>query len=119
MIKAEEISAFLRKKEKICNSVESCEECPITEGKGRCTNVNLTQKQVDLIMAFEPPVDWSKVPVDAEVLVRNNVRQKWLRSHFAGFHDGLVETWAMGTTSWTSAGLKDQWKCAKLAEEDE
>jgi len=64
----------------------------------------------------EPPIDWSKVPVDTPILVRDSQDNKWFRRHFANFKDGIVYAWDDGRTSWSS--LSDEvvdWKYAKLA----
>lgn len=62
-------------------------------------------------------VDWSKVPVDTPVLVRDFENQDWKKRYFAFFDDELIYTWDGGATSW-SAKNKDAipWKYAKLAE---
>ena len=64
------------------------------------------------------PFDWSKVPVDTPILVRDSQDDEWLRRHFAKFEDGVVYTWDDGRTSWSLSSLgKVDWKYAKLAEE--
>lgn len=66
----------------------------------------------------EPPIDWSKVPVDTPILVKNIENSEWLHRHFAKFEDGIVYAWDNGRTSWSL--LSDEvidWKYAKLAEE--
>ena len=66
----------------------------------------------------EPPIDWSKVPVDTPILVRDNQDEELYRRHFAKFEDGIVYAWDDGRTSWSS--LSDEavdWKYAKLAED--
>jgi hypothetical protein len=45
-------------------------------------------------------VDWSKVPVDAKVIVNFDKKNR----HFARF-DGIVYCYDGGTTSWTSKGF--------------
>lgn len=65
----------------------------------------------------ETKVDWSKVPVDAPILVSNN-EVNWYRGYFAGFDGNFVSAWKGGATSW-SAQFDDyvtRWKYAKLAE---
>lgn len=64
----------------------------------------------------EPQIDWSKVPVDTPILVRDSQDEKWYRRYFAKFEDGIVYAWDDGRTSWSS--LSDEavdWKYAKLA----
>lgn len=66
----------------------------------------------------EPQIDWSKVPVDTPILVKNIENSEWLHRHFAKFEDGIVYAWDNGRTSWSL--LSDEvidWKYAKLAEE--
>ena len=65
----------------------------------------------------EPPVDWSKVPVDTPILVRFSGDDKyWVKRHFARYDNGQVRAWINGTTSWTANGKSDTWTYAKLAE---
>lgn len=59
----------------------------------------------------EPPVDWSKVPVDTPILVRNDERDRWKKRYFAKYKDGKVYTRGFGATY--------AWEFAKLAEEVE
>ena len=67
----------------------------------------------------EQPIDWSKVPVDTPILVKNNHDDEWLHRHFAKFEDGVVYSWRAGRTSWSKlCGDEDYspWKYAKLVE---
>lgn len=63
----------------------------------------------------EPPVDWSKVAVDAPILVTDNGDCKWIKRHFAKYENGSVYAWNEGTTSWSSDRCTP-WKLAKLPE---
>ena len=67
----------------------------------------------------EPPVDWSKVPVDTPVLVKNVENYKWENRYFAIYKDNRVYTWSGGSTSWSVDSIKSitSWNYAKLAEE--
>ena len=67
----------------------------------------------------EPETDWSKVAVDAPILVRDYESQEWEARHFAKYEDGVIYTWDGGSTSWTSKGNVTEWKFAKLAESEE
>ena len=68
----------------------------------------------------EPPVDWTKVPVDTPILVRDFVGGEWARRYFAKYENGIVYAWGNGLTSWSlySNNVTD-WKFAKLAESEE
>lgn len=67
----------------------------------------------------EPPVDWSKVPVDTPILVRDRKLTAWKKEHFSEYKNGRVYTWRFGTTSWSANGDKTCWEYAKLAESEE
>ena len=67
----------------------------------------------------ESPVDWSKVPIDTPILVRDYENQEWKKRHFAGLNPGgKVMGWEEGTTSWTS-NARVRWIFAKLATPEE
>lgn len=63
-------------------------------------------------------VDWSKVPVDTPILVRDFETSKWEKRYFAFFENGRVNAWCGGTTSWSNKNITRtiSWKYAKLAE---
>ena len=66
----------------------------------------------------EPPVDWSKVPVDTPILVRDSENEEWRNRYFAKYKDGRVFSFSNGATSWSAENNEDcvWWKYAKLAE---
>ena len=67
----------------------------------------------------EPPVDWSKVPIDTPVLV-SDTEKNWCKRHFAGTdEDGVLLAFALGGTSWSSGGETESWAYMKLAEGNE
>lgn len=63
-------------------------------------------------------VDWSKVPVDTPVLVKDYENNSWKKRYFAYFQYDKVYTWGNGATSWSSerSGSVTPWMYAKLAE---
>lgn len=63
----------------------------------------------------EPSVDWSKVPVDTPILVRDIESDEWERRYFAKYEDNTVYAWEDGATSWSAVCVCD-WKYAKIAE---
>ena len=69
----------------------------------------------------EPQVDWSKVPVDTPILVRNEgVGKEWEKRHFARYIDGEIYAWPIGTTSWSHGNKAvSTWDYAKLAKSEE
>ena len=70
---------------------------------------------------YEEYVDWSKVPVDTKILVRDDVRESWTPRHFAGIEreHGFICAFEWGGTSFTSYGKTRLWKYAKLYREEE
>lgn len=67
----------------------------------------------------EPLVDWSKVPVDTKVYVRDSDSDTWAPRYFAKFEDGLIFTWTNGATSFSRSrfGGLSWWNQGKLAED--
>lgn len=61
-------------------------------------------------------VDWTKVPVDTKVLVRNFKEEEWKRRYFAEYKDGMFYAFNNGLTSWSTSN-EISWREYKLAEE--
>ena len=99
-----------------CNNIR-CEDCYF---EGKVSGCDDACKEWCESEYKEPPIDWSKVPVDTPILVRDSKNDKWLHRHFAEFEDDYVYAWDVGQTSWSSLGIgKVDWKYAKLAEDEE
>lgn len=105
------------------NEVKPCYEIRCNECifDGRC----VFKSQKWLVSEYKDPtedVDWSKVPVDTPILVKDYEDDGWLKRYFAGIDDdGNVTTFDGGATSWTDNGerLITDWKHAKLANPDD
>lgn len=72
----------------------------------------------------EPEVDWSKVPVDTLVRVRDREDQEWTLMYFKGisnFDPGhKFATWCDGATSKTACGGDYvRWKYCELVEDED
>lgn len=65
---------------------------------------------------YEPAVDWSEVPVDTPILVKDErSSDKWFERHFAYYQDGKVYAWKNGRTSYTAQqDPPSVWQYAKL-----
>ena len=71
-------------------------------------------------MEFEEVVDWSKIPVDTPIWVRDNEELDWFPRHFAKYENRIVYTWTSGKTSHTIGDpivKYNEWKYAKLYQE--
>ena len=82
---------------------------------------NLTLDEI-LQMDFEEIVyvDWSKVSVDAKVLVSDNGKL-WYKRHFAKYENGSVHVFPDGRSSFTTeeSDIIYPWKYAKLCEKQD
>lgn len=71
----------------------------------------------------KPEVDWSKVPVDTLVRVRDCEDKKWTLRYFKGINDKQLrrryEAWESGATSKTSNGEYLCWNYCELVEDAE
>ena len=68
-------------------------------------------------MEFREVIDWSKVPVDTKVLVKDTEDCcVYTRRYFAEYKDGYIYTWTDGKTSFTTQS-KTKWNYGKHYEE--
>jgi hypothetical protein len=67
-------------------------------------------------MEFEEVINWSKVPVDTPIWVRDDEEVDWLPRHFAKYENGKFLAWDSGKTSFTVTSKYEatSWKYAKL-----
>lgn len=49
-------------------------------------------------------VDWSKVPVDTPILVKDNYEDCWHKRYFAKYENGVVFAFSYGSTQWSNDG---------------
>ena len=63
-------------------------------------------------------VDWTKVPKDTKVLVRDSKDAEWRKRYFSEYKDGRFYTFNNGGTSW-SASNKTSWRECKLIEPEQ
>lgn len=98
----------------------SCNKCDFNSNINCRKNVNEWANS-EYVEPIEPPVDWSKVPVDTPVLVtdrKDAAESEWEKRYFAKYENGMVYTWANGATSW-SGEIVSSWMYAKLAESED
>ena len=70
----------------------------------------------EIIWEREKEIDWSKVPVDTKILVRDYEDENWIPAYFANYDCGVVSVWEDGGTSFTKKQT-EAWCYAKLYKE--
>lgn len=75
-----------------------------------CTNV--------LSNEVEEEIDWSKVPINTPILVRDYEEHKWEIRNFAGYYFGKVHAFNINKTSKDYFSIQ-YWKYAKLKTTEE
>ena len=103
----------------LCAKIK-CEDCDFCEPYS-CGRSTYNFREWLNSEYVEPPVDWSKVAVDTQILVRDREKEAWRRRYFAKYENGKVYTWLGGATSWSASASSNivGWKMAKLAESEE
>lgn len=83
----------------------------------KCTCFEEKDQLID-VAEYLGYVDWSKVPVDTPILVKDDYDDKWEKAYFAGCKNGMVYAWDNGRTSFSARSKDDTfiWDRAKLAE---
>lgn len=134
MIDCNEISAmeYFKKKRKIMDSLGrtdgicegvDCGRCPFYEYD--CENLEITTPELAIkaIMDYKDndTIDWSKIPVDTKILVRDKIGQEWVKRYFAKYENGKVYSFSYGADSFSINNKNNivDWEYAKLFEGDE
>lgn len=101
--------------------------------QGSCNNVNcewcklllyiwLDEEYEEYEEPLKPEVDWSKVPVDTLVRVRDLESEQWNLRYFKGIDEEAPEfrfvAWDAGETSLTACGNYTHWAYCELVEEE-
>ena len=66
----------------------------------------------------EPEVDWSKVPVDTLIRVRNGKDYLFELRYFSRYENEKIYAWSNGTKSKTSTGNDCPWNYAEIVNEE-
>lgn len=104
--------AFDKFKNKIVRCVGlACDNCAFYVGYDDC---KLGAMKWAAEEYEEPEVDWSKVPVDTEVLVSTN-KKYWISRYFAGIINGKTYAFSNSGTSKMTNKVA-YWEYMKLAE---
>lgn len=96
-----------------------CRDCIFSRNENSERSCTENTKEWSEQEYVEPPVDWSKVPVDTKVFIRDSDSQPWRPRYFAKFENGKIYTWNDGRSSFTSLEPRatSWWNQGKLAED--
>lgn len=105
-------------------SEENREQCRCgTLSCAVCSKIFAFWLDEEYVEPQEPAVDWSKVPVDTLVRVRDDEDGKWDLRYFKGIGDNnstcRYAVWASGATSKTANGGYTYWKYCELVEDED
>lgn len=105
-----------------CKGVR-CYNCPFyckDKNEYVCDKIELENpdKALEIVMEYEPKVDWSKVPVDTKILVKEYTSEDWEKRHFAKYEDGKIYAYDDGKSSFTTDVIVS-WSYGKLYKGDE
>ena len=92
-----------------------------------CTTALQLWLDEEYIEPQKPKVDWSKVPVDTLVRVRDDEDDEWVLRYFDSFEDESFRymsghnyrVFADGATSVTGRDYVEQWKYCELVEDED
>lgn len=92
-------------------------------GCNTCAKMFTAWMFADYVEQPKPEVDWSKVPVDTLVRVRDYEYCEWNLRYFKGIDksnpEEKYEAWSNGATSKTANDSSNHWKYCELVEGDE
>lgn len=132
-------------REEIVKAIEDCDSCefmiktvnPVYSDGWECNDELCQRDECEAclkLFAFwldeeyeEPEVDWSKVPVDTLVRVRDNEDDEWVLRYFDSFEEESFKSmaghnysvFAYGATSVTAKGDTERWRYCELVEDDD
>lgn len=93
-----------------CSGVSFCDKCDFNMGNCRAECARWMESD---------NVDWSKVPVDTKILVKDVDCQRWMPKYFAKYENQTVYAWGGGSTSYSAGGVITGWRQAMLYDESE
>lgn len=92
-------------------------------GCNTCAKMFTAWMFADYVEQPKPEVDWSKVPVDTLVRVRDYEYCEWNLRYFKGIDksnpEEKYEAWSNGATSKTADDSSNHWKYCELVEDED
>lgn len=94
----------------------SCSNCTFnSKHLNGCAKEKFKWVDEEYIDTKEQEVDWSNIPVDSPILVKDLLGTSWRKRYFAKYDCGGVYAWNDGKASYTADSM-NFWAYAKLAE---
>lgn len=88
-----------------------------------CTKMFAFWLDEEYVEPKKPEVDWSKVPVDTLVRVKDFEGEEWVLRYFKEIDENCEEskyvTWIAGSTSKTAYGFTEYWNHCELVEDED
>lgn len=98
-------------------------ECEELSSCGLCRNIFAFWLDEEYIEPPKPEVDWSKVPVDTLVRVRDSKSEEWKLQYFKCVSETIpthkFEAWDDGRTSKTANNIYRLYKYCELVEDED
>lgn len=105
------------------DSKEDCEDYCQSRSCESCSKLFAFWLDEEYEKPPKPEVDWSKVPVDTLVRVREHENCVWCLRYFKGVDKSTpekkYEAWANGATSKTADDVSIHWKYCELVEDED
>lgn len=121
-----ELIKVIKKDGKLCEFVKKHEVFRMfgKDSKSYCKMTCVTcGTALQLWLDEEYEVDWSKIPVDTLVRVRDYENREWCLRYFKGINKSnsgeKYEAWSNGMTSKTASGSSNTWKYCELVEDED
>mgnify|MGYP007007463252 FL=1 len=90
----------------------------LTHKENRWNDIMIIKDVNGKLLWKREEIDWTRIPVDTKILVRDSDNKEWNRRYFAKYKNGKVYTFMNNGTSWNTTLMK-MWEQAKLEEPSE
>lgn len=89
----------------------TCRDCVFNKKRNvPCSSCRKKWAEEEYSKKYVPDVDWTSVPTDTPVLI--SIPGDFIHRHFASYDSSTrtIYTYVEGRTSWTSEGVKEEYK---------
>ncbi len=113
-----ESPALVKGKLVACTEVGGCVGCKFSDLPDGCGKGFEKWAQEEY---KAPEVDWTKIPENTRILVRDREDNPWFNAHFAYYRNGHVFAFPYGRTSWTITPemIICPWEYAEIADPED